>query len=245
MRDPLSVSRLADIIDQARGKAPADLVIKSVGIFDLTSGDVTVGDIAIARRPHRRHLPDLRRRHRDRRARAHRRAGLHRQPRPLRIDAWCRRSSSTAAWCRAARRRRSAIPMRSATCWACPGCNSSSKCSAGHGRWTCACSSRPACRRPHLETSGARLEAEDLLPFKHHPKVLGLAEFMNVPGVLNKDPAVLAQARGLLRRADRRPFAAAVVLRPQRLHRRRRAQLPRDDRRPPRRARSSPRACRS
>ena len=45
MREPLSVSRLADIIDQARGKAPADLVIKSVGIFDLTSGDVTVGDI--------------------------------------------------------------------------------------------------------------------------------------------------------------------------------------------------------
>ena len=45
----------------------------------------------------------------------------------------------------------------------------------------------------HLETSGARLEAEDLLPFKHHPKVLGLAEFMNVPGVLNKDPAVLAK----------------------------------------------------
>ena len=43
----------------------------------------------------------------------------------------------------------------------------------------------------HLETSGARLEAKDLLPFKHHPKVLGLAEFMNVPGVLNKDPAVL------------------------------------------------------
>jgi adenine deaminase len=43
----------------------------------------------------------------------------------------------------------------------------------------------------HLETSGARLEAEDLLPFKQHPKVLGLAEFMNVPGVLNKDPAVM------------------------------------------------------
>ena len=48
MRDPLSVSRLADIIDQARGKAPADLVIKSVGIFDLTSGEVATGDIAIA-----------------------------------------------------------------------------------------------------------------------------------------------------------------------------------------------------
>ena len=48
MRDPLSESRLADIIDQARGKGPADLVIKSVGIFDLTSGEVTVGDIAVA-----------------------------------------------------------------------------------------------------------------------------------------------------------------------------------------------------
>jgi len=48
MREPLSESRLADIIDQARGKAPADLVIKSVGIFDLTSGEVAVGDIAIA-----------------------------------------------------------------------------------------------------------------------------------------------------------------------------------------------------
>jgi adenine deaminase len=43
----------------------------------------------------------------------------------------------------------------------------------------------------HLETSGARLEAEDLLPYRNHSKVLGLAEFMNVPGVLAKDPAVL------------------------------------------------------
>ena len=30
-----------------------------------------------------------------------------------------------------------------------------------------------------LETSGARLEIGDLLPFADHPKVLGLAEFMN------------------------------------------------------------------
>ena len=45
----------------------------------------------------------------------------------------------------------------------------------------------------HLETSGARLEIEDLLPFAHHPKVLGLAEFMNFPGVLSRDPACLAK----------------------------------------------------
>jgi adenine deaminase len=44
-----------------------------------------------------------------------------------------------------------------------------------------------------LETSGARLEAEDLVPYRDHPKVIGLAEFMNVPGVLNKDPGCLAK----------------------------------------------------
>src|SRR5581483_7519944 len=45
----------------------------------------------------------------------------------------------------------------------------------------------------HLETSGARLEIEDLLPFAQHPKVLGLAEFMNFPGVLAQDSSCLAK----------------------------------------------------
>jgi adenine deaminase len=40
----------------------------------------------------------------------------------------------------------------------------------------------------HLETSGARLTAADLVLHRHHPQVIGLAEFMNVPGVLSKDP---------------------------------------------------------
>jgi adenine deaminase len=44
-----------------------------------------------------------------------------------------------------------------------------------------------------LETSGARLEAADLARYRHHPKVIGLAEFMNVPGVLAKDPEVMAK----------------------------------------------------
>src|SRR5271169_347018 len=44
-----------------------------------------------------------------------------------------------------------------------------------------------------LETSGARLEADDLLPLANHPKVLGLAEFMNFPGVLARDPSCLAK----------------------------------------------------
>ncbi len=45
----------------------------------------------------------------------------------------------------------------------------------------------------HLETSGARLEVGDLLPLANHPKVLGLAEFMNFPGVLARDPQCLAK----------------------------------------------------
>jgi adenine deaminase len=42
-----------------------------------------------------------------------------------------------------------------------------------------------------LETSGARLAASDLIAFRGHPQVIGLAEFMNVPGVLAKDPECL------------------------------------------------------
>jgi len=44
-----------------------------------------------------------------------------------------------------------------------------------------------------FETSGAQLEIADLLPFRDHPKVIGLAEFMNFPGVLATDPAVIAK----------------------------------------------------
>ncbi|MHC0614500.1 adenine deaminase [Komagataeibacter oboediens] len=43
----------------------------------------------------------------------------------------------------------------------------------------------------HLETSGATLDAADLLPYRDHPKVIGLAEFMNIPGVLNGDPVCM------------------------------------------------------
>ena len=43
----------------------------------------------------------------------------------------------------------------------------------------------------HLETSGAALSAADLQPFMNHPKVIGLAEFMNFPGVLHLDPVAM------------------------------------------------------
>ena len=191
MRDPLSVSQLSHIIDQARGKAPADLVIKSIGILDLTSGEIAVGDIAIA---------------------GDRIVGTHETYSgateidgrglvavPGFIDSHVHCESTLVP------------PLEF------------DRCVVPRGTTTAICDPHEICNvlgiaglkfflesaavtvmdlrvqlsscvpATHLETSGARLEAGDLLPFKNHPKVLGLAEFMNVPGVLNKDPAVLAK----------------------------------------------------
>jgi adenine deaminase len=47
----------------------------------------------------------------------------------------------------------------------------------------------------HLETSGARLEADDLATLLDHPRVLGLAEMMDYPGVIAGSEEVLAKLR--------------------------------------------------
>lgn len=44
----------------------------------------------------------------------------------------------------------------------------------------------------HLETNGGgSVEAKDLIPLQSEERALGLAEVMNMPGVLNNDPSVL------------------------------------------------------
>jgi len=189
MRDPLSLSRLADIIDQARGKGPADLVIKSVGILDLTSGEIAVGDIAVAG---------------DRIVGTHDTysgateidgRGLIAVPGfidshvhcestlvpPLEFDRCVVPRGTTTAIC---------DPHEICNVLGIPGLKFFLE-SAAVTVMDLRVQLSSCVPATHLETSGARLEADDLLPFKHHPKVLGLAEFMNVPGVLNKDPAVL------------------------------------------------------
>jgi adenine deaminase len=45
----------------------------------------------------------------------------------------------------------------------------------------------------HLETAGAALSADDLVRFMGHEKVIGLAEFMNFPGVIHRDAGCLAK----------------------------------------------------
>jgi adenine deaminase len=44
-----------------------------------------------------------------------------------------------------------------------------------------------------METAGARIEAAELVALRDHPKVIGLAEFMNYPGVIHRDPGCLAK----------------------------------------------------
>ncbi|TIT87470.1 MAG: adenine deaminase, partial [Mesorhizobium sp.] len=66
-----------------------------------------------------------------------------------------------------------------------------------------------------FETSGARLEAEDLVPLRAHPKVVGLAEVMNFPGVLAGDEGMIAKLDAF---SDGHIDGHAPLLRGQRLN---------------------------
>ena len=44
-----------------------------------------------------------------------------------------------------------------------------------------------------METAGARIGAQDLAALMGHPSGIGLAEVMNYPGVIHRDPAMLAK----------------------------------------------------
>lgn len=46
-----------------------------------------------------------------------------------------------------------------------------------------------------METSGARIDADDLAQVMEHPSGIGLAEFMNYPGVIHRDPGAMAKLR--------------------------------------------------
>ena len=49
----------------------------------------------------------------------------------------------------------------------------------------------------HMETNGGgTITAEALLALSKHPRALGLAEMMNMPGVLHKDEDILAKLEG-------------------------------------------------
>jgi adenine deaminase len=188
---PVSAADLARMIAQGRGTAQADLVVKGGRILDLVTGDLTVGDIAVCG---------------DRIVGT---GGAYRGAReidargkvvvPGFIDTHLHIESSLVT----------------------PG--EFDRCVLPHGVTTAICDPHEIANvlglegvryfldwsmetvmdlrvqlsscvpATHLETSGARLEAADLVPLAGHEKVIGLAEFMNFPGVLHADPGALAK----------------------------------------------------
>ena len=80
-----------------------------------------------------------------------------------------------------------------------------------------------------LETSGAYLTAADIAHFKDHPRVIGLAEMMNYPGVLSQRPRCAGQARPLSPAQPRRALPRTAWQAAQRLCRRWYQDLPRID----------------
>lgn len=47
----------------------------------------------------------------------------------------------------------------------------------------------------HMETAGAELDAQAIAALRGHPSGLGLAEFMNYPGVIHRDPGCMDKLR--------------------------------------------------
>lgn len=184
-------TRLARRIAQGLGEEPADLVIADVRLFDLVTGDLVPTDIAICGEvvvgTHARYEG------------ARVVEGRGRIAVPGFIDTHCHVESSLVA---PLAFERGVLP-RGTTTAICDPHEMANVLGAEAIAWFLAAAERMAMDlrvnlsscvpATALETAGARLEAEDLLPFAHHPKVLGLAEMMNFPGVIARDAGCLAK----------------------------------------------------
>jgi len=187
----MDASQLARLIAQGRGAEPADLVIKNVRLLDLVSGDITQTDIAIGgdrivgtyagysghREIDARGLiavPGFIDTH------LHVESSL---VTPAEFDRCVLRHGVTTAIC---------DPHEISNVVGLEGLRFFLE-SAGYTALDLRVQLSSCVPATHLETAGARLAAEDLLPFARHEKVIGLAEFMNFPGVIHADPDCLAK----------------------------------------------------
>jgi len=180
---------LARMIAQGRGAEPADLVVKGARLLDLVTGALVRTDIAICR---------------------DRVVGTYGEYRGVReldarglvavpgfIDAHCHVESSLVTPDEFDR----CVLARGVTTAICDPHEIANVLGAEGIRYVLECAQRTALDlrvqlsscvpATHLETAGARLDAADLAAFAGHERVIGLAEFMNVPGVLRGDPACL------------------------------------------------------
>jgi adenine deaminase len=180
---------LADRIDQGRGAAPADLVLKGGQVFDLITGDLVQTDVAICGDT----IVGVFGSYQGRREIDVSGKVLV----PGFIDTHLHVESSLVTPHEFDR----CVTPRGVTTAICDPHEIANVCGITGIRYFLECASQlvldlrvqlSSCvPSTHMETTGARLVAADLVPFMDHPKVIGLAEFMNYPGVLMKDPECL------------------------------------------------------
>lgn len=185
------ISRLEDRIDQGQGKAPAGIVLKGGRLFDLVSGELREGDIALCGDTIVGTLETY--------------AGVEEIDIsggiavPGLIDTHLHIESSLVTPHEFDR----CVLPRGVTTAICDPHEISNVLGADGIRYFLESAAEtimdirvqlsscvPA---THLETAGAALTIDDLLPFRDHEKVIGLAEFMNFPGLLAKDPVCMAK----------------------------------------------------
>ena len=187
----MTVDELGQRIDQGAGRMPADLVIRNARILNVCSGTIDEGDVAIC---------------------GHTIVGTHDAYRGQReidangrivapgfIDTHVHIESSLVL---PAEFEKGVLPRGTTTAICDPHEIANVLGVAGIHYFLAASESLAMTLRVNLsscvpatelETAGARLEIADLLPLRAHPAALGLAEVMNFPGVLARDPGLLAK----------------------------------------------------
>lgn len=178
-------------IAQGRGDEPADLVLRGGQVFDLMTGEMLTGDVAICGDTivgigedyEGARIIDV--------------TGLTLVPgfidthlhvesslvTPLEFDRCVTPRGITTAIC---------DPHEIANVLGVPGIEWFQKCSA-HTLLDLRVQISSCVPSTDMETAGARLEADDLAPLDGHPSSIGLAEFMNYPGVIHRDPGCMAK----------------------------------------------------
>ena len=188
-RTPRSQAELARAIDQGTGRAESDLVVKDVRLLDVITGAITKSDIAICGDLIVGTHDSYRGKHEIDAKGAFAAPGfidthMHVESSlmtPLEFDRCVLPRGVTTAIC---------DPHEIANVLGLEGVRYFLDCSLATAMdlrvqlSSCVPSTK-------FETSGAELLAADLLQFCSHPKVIGLAEFMNFPGVLAKEPPAL------------------------------------------------------
>jgi len=185
----LTKGALRQRIRQARGHAAADLVIKNTGILDIATGSIRRGDVALA--------GDVIVGTQEEYHGAIEIDGRDAVVTPGFIDSHVHIESSLLTPSEFAR----CVVPRGTTTAICDPHEICNVLGIEGLRYILAHAGNlvmdlrvqlPSCvPATELETNGARLEAEDLMPFLDHPAVIGLAEMMNYPGVLGADDRVL------------------------------------------------------